>query len=387
MLLGRLWQQIHIGFSLFNFRALMQINTRYKRVLYMVTLPDPFTSWPASLPAAYRQRRALLAVGRIVDKLSPGEPGLRLRRLWSLFVSLYALAAVAYAEAVGCEPNLPKTSTLFCVESFECIKRTHLTVYKYTMGVHILPSTLSVEFLFHTFCESVPKSASEWEEANAFFRAAFSAAPFLSIENLDDFTNIFQSTIYNYFAENYGTTSERKTDEKELDAMSVKELKKKLSGLKKFGEKGEEIHRISKLIRSKLRGHTNTANPQPEKQEPSLNEQFRDNFWKTCERIFKPGENILPMFSVGSGPSTLNQYSATNRIQSHITHVQNTSILATLILTSVVHHPTTSFNPILIHCNTTSPFCPLVTQIFQSLHSRSCPASLEQTPASIATNI
>ena len=23
------------------------------------------------------------------------------------------------------------------------------------MGVHILPSTLSVEFLFHTFCESV----------------------------------------------------------------------------------------------------------------------------------------------------------------------------------------------------------------------------------------
>src|SRR6218665_1247088 len=69
----------------------------------------------------------------------------------------------------------------------------------------------------------LPKIASEWEEANAFFRAAFSAAPFLSVENLDDFTNIFQNTIYNYFAENYGTTSERKTDEKELEAMSVKE--------------------------------------------------------------------------------------------------------------------------------------------------------------------
>src|SRR6218665_321493 len=79
----------------------------------------------------------------------------------------------------------------------------------------------------------LPKSASEWEEANSFFRAAFSAAPFLSIENLDDFTNIFQSTMYNDFAENYGTTSERKTDEKKLDAMSVKELKKKLSCLKK----------------------------------------------------------------------------------------------------------------------------------------------------------
>src|SRR6218665_1036656 len=45
------------------------------------------------------------------------------------------------------------------------------------------------------------------------------------------------------------------------------------------------------------------------------------------------------------------------------------------------------FNPILIHSNTTPPFCHLVTQIFQSLHSHSCPSSLEQTPASIATNI
>src|SRR6218665_2467151 len=54
---------------------------------------------------------------------------------------------------------------------------------------------------------------------------------------------------------------------------------------------------------------------------------------------------------------------------------------------SVVHHPTTPFNPILIHSNTTPPFCHLVTEIFQSLHSRSCPASLEQTTASILTNI
>src|SRR6218665_3543672 len=32
------------------------------------------------------------------------------------------------------------------------------------------------------------------------------------------------------------------------------------------------------------------------------------------------------------------------------------------------------------------PFCYLFTEIFQSLHSRSCPASLEQTPPSIAIN-
>src|SRR6218665_2791666 len=48
-------------------------------------------------------------------------------------------------------------------------------------------------------------------------------------------------------------------------------------------------------------------------------------------------------------------------------------------------HPPTSFTPILIHSNPPPPFCPLVPKIFQSLHSRSCPASLEQTPASIST--
>src|SRR6218665_3891725 len=86
-----------------------------------------------------------------------------------------------------------------------------------------------------------------------------------------------------------------------------------------------------------------------------------------------------------SQKTPLAQNTSTNRIQSHITHIQHTSVLPTLILTSVVHHPTTSFTPILIHSNTTPPFCHPVTQIFQSPHSRSYPASLEQTPASIAT--
>src|SRR6218665_1347196 len=50
--------------------------------------------------------------------------------------------------------------------------------------------------------------------------------------------------------------------------------------------------------------------------------------------------------------------------------------------TSVVHDPTTSFNSstlTLLRPSVTSS----VTQIFQSLHSRSCPASLEQTPPAL----
>src|SRR6218665_833053 len=66
-----------------------------------------------------------------------------------------------------------------------------------------------------------------------------------------------------------------------------------------------------------------------------------------------------------------------------ITHIQHTSVLLTLILTSVVHHPTTSFNPILIHSNTTPPLCHLVTQIFQSLHRRSCPPLWNNLPPAL----
>src|SRR6218665_853307 len=70
-------------------------------------------------------------------------------------------------------------------------------------------------------------------------------------------------------------------------------------------------------------------------------------------------------------------YRSLYRIQSHITHIQHTSILPTLILTSVVHHPTTSFNPILIHSNTTPPFCHLVTKPLPlpSLHNSFTPNS------------
>src|SRR6218665_3172646 len=44
-------------------------------------------------------------------------------------------------------------------------------------------------------------------------------------------------------------------------------------------------------------------------------------------------------------------------------------------LVQLVPHPTLTL--------TTPPFCHLVTQIFQSLHRRSCPASLEQTPPAL----
>ena len=83
----------------------------------------------------------------------------------------------------------------------------------------------------------------------------------------------------------------------------------------------------------------------------------------------------------------LAQDTQTNRLQCNITHIQRTSILSALLPPSAVHDPTTSFNPFHFHPNTTTSFCQLVIKICQSLHSFSCTPSLEQIPASVATNI
>ena len=51
------------------------------------------------------------------------------------------------------------------------------------------------------------------------------------------------------------------------------------------------------------------------------------------------------------------------------------------------HDPITSFNALLFRPNVAPPFRHFIPRMCQSLHSNSCPDSLEQTPASIATNI
>ena len=103
----------------------------------------------------------------------------------------------------------------------------------------------------------LPRNAKEWDEANTFFSIKFSDALYLPIESLDEFTRNFQRSVYDYFAENYGTVkNDDAASDENLDGMSVKDLKKRLSWLKKHPEKGEEIHRVSKLIRSKLKGRT-----------------------------------------------------------------------------------------------------------------------------------
>ena len=58
---------------------------------------------------------------------------------------------------------------------------------------------------------------------------------------------------------------------------------------------------------------------------------------------------------------------------------RSTSILSARLSPSAVHDPIFSFNAFLFCPNTAPPFCHLVTKICWSLHSHSCPTSLEPT--------
>ena len=80
--------------------------------------------------------------------------------------------------------------------------------------------------------------------------------------------------------------------------------------------------------------------------------------------------------------TALAQNTRTNRIQSHFTHLQHTSILPAPLSSSTVHGPTTSLNSFLFQRNTSAPLCHLIIKICKSLHSHSGSASLEQTPTS-----
>ena len=142
----------------------------------------------------------------------------------------------------------------------------------------------------------LPRTASEWEEANLFFKLQFEISG--PIKNLSEYTAHFQQTIYNYFASNFGTVSNASSTgwfEKYND-MTIKNLKKSLHDLKKAANSPDEIIFVSKLLRRKL-DPANKTDVISEGVPADLRRKLKTCFWKTCDKIFQPVIHCLPMFS------------------------------------------------------------------------------------------
>ena len=90
----------------------------------------------------------------------------------------------------------------------------------------------------------LPKSQTAWSEANLYF--ATESKLYDEVQNIDDYTETLQSTIYTYFAQNFGQII-RPRDQPNHDNLSVKELKKKLATEKRDNPaNGDTISALSK---------------------------------------------------------------------------------------------------------------------------------------------
>ncbi|ESN91228.1 hypothetical protein HELRODRAFT_182083 [Helobdella robusta] len=99
----------------------------------------------------------------------------------------------------------------------------------------------------------LPKTPAQWLEANIFFQLLLKYLP--GYDNLNEFTNAFQSMIYKYFAQNYGTVNLH-NDQPTNTNKSVKGLKKQLKHLKVLGHNNhnfdKQIINTRKTLRSKI---------------------------------------------------------------------------------------------------------------------------------------
>lgn len=143
----------------------------------------------------------------------------------------------------------------------------------------------------------LPRSPLEWEVANAYFHSELNS--WSVIDDINKFATQFHNIIYKYFATTYGTIKPKRNSLTVQDR-SINRLKKDLASLKKTAKNNNdqqinnEIIRISKLIRAKLR--SNKINRKNDKAH-----QLKINFWKTCNNIFSPTNPVSPLFNVDTG--------------------------------------------------------------------------------------
>ena len=203
----------------------------------------------------------------------------------------------------------------------------------------------------------LPKTDAQWEEANLFFKINMNISE--PIFDLHSYTESFHNLIYNYFADNFGTVDIESSDYREKYAtMTMRELKRALKQLKETPEKGNEIQFLSKFIRNKLKPSSKINLPQPTENHSNL---LKQNFWKTCDSLFKSTPKIIPTFTV---KSCYEYFSAILSATRKIKIFKFPDWIPTL-------------NPPLHPCLTTPPSYQEVTKAIRKSKSKSSPCPLD----------
>ena len=144
-----------------------------------------------------------------------------------------------------------------------------------------------------------------WELANLFFKSELSTSD-INRDNLNETIASMNSTIYNYFAENYGTVeTDNKKDNNLIEKygeFSVNNPKKELKKLKRSNSDSQTIKFGSKRIKLNLK---NNSEEPVNKHEDAIYAADHDAFikhsgvWKYAKKFLNMSNNILPSFNKG----------------------------------------------------------------------------------------
>ena len=140
----------------------------------------------------------------------------------------------------------------------------------------------------------LPKSDDQWKDANLFFMVSLpiSGLHSLSIDNSIDLMN---STIYNYFHENFGYSDDFISDElvNKYKDLPKKSLKANLKFLKQSQASPNEIRYVSLLLRNRIR--TSAEIPTSEF---AHDIRIQNNFWGYVKTNLNSGTSPFPSFNM-----------------------------------------------------------------------------------------
>jgi hypothetical protein len=148
---------------------------------------------------------------------------------------------------------------------------------------------------------NLPKTNSEWLTANEYFKFSIISDSPIKCQDLNASINLLNTTIYNYFAENFGYV-ERLPDDSlydKYDNYSIKDLKKALKQLKSSNAELAEIRYVSRLVRNKLKTKaTNVILPNNNDESFNHDKYLERNFWGYVKKVINYNESILPTFNI-----------------------------------------------------------------------------------------
>ena len=136
------------------------------------------------------------------------------------------------------------------------------------------------------------KSDDQWKTTNAYFVASLPISE-IDHKNISMQVAAMNSTIYNYFHDNFGTLEDTITLGlfPKYNDMSKKELKSNLHQLKTSRANPLEIKYVAKLLRSKLKATPVTVSP------IGNDIQVQKNFWGYIKANFQQSTSPTPAFN------------------------------------------------------------------------------------------